>query len=133
MAILFGKRNIHLKYLPTAHHDLDGFQKCCHNTLSSHKPPSQNKQVNLVLLLVLTFINNNPNPFSETHWVSRLKKNFTSSSDREGLETGLRSTLNGHEGETPDTAKGNPTGYRASPFPDTRVFETPRIRALAWA
>ncbi len=37
-------------------------------------------------------------------WVSRLKENLTSGSYGEGLETGRRRTLNGHEG-------GNP-GYR---------------------
>ena len=29
------------------------------------------------------------NPFEESHWVSRLRENFTSGSDGEGLETGL--------------------------------------------
>ncbi len=44
------------------------------------------------------------NPFDETCWVSRLRENFTSGSDGEGLETERRRTLAGHEG-------GNP-GYR---------------------
>ena len=43
------------------------------------------------------------NPFGEIYWVSRLRENLTSGSDGKGLETGLRSTLNGH-------ARGNP-GY----------------------
>ena len=44
------------------------------------------------------------NPCDETRWVSRLRENLTSGSYGEGLETGRRRTLNGHEG-------GNP-GYR---------------------
>ena len=40
-------------------------------------------------------------PFDETYWVSRLRENFTSGSDGEGLETGRRSTLIGHEGGNP--------------------------------
>ena len=44
------------------------------------------------------------NPSDETCWVSRLRENLTSGSDGEGLETGRRRTLAGHEG-------GNP-GYR---------------------
>ncbi len=44
------------------------------------------------------------NPSDETCWVSRLRENLTSGSDGEGLETGRRRTLTGHEG-------GNP-GYR---------------------
>ncbi len=50
------------------------------------------------------------NPFDETHWVSCLKENFTSSSDGEGLETGLRSTLNGHEGGNPGYGQGHSYG-----------------------
>ena len=46
------------------------------------------------------------NPFNETHWVSCLRENLTSSSDGEGLETGLRSTLNGHEGGNPGYSQG---------------------------
>ena len=46
------------------------------------------------------------NPFDETHWVSCLRENLTSSSDGEGLETGLRSTLNGHEGGNPGYSQG---------------------------
>ncbi len=46
------------------------------------------------------------NPFNETHWVSCLRENLASSSDGEGLETGLRSTLNGHEGGNPGYSQG---------------------------
>ena len=47
---------------------------------------------------VVAMFDRTHNPFDETHWVSCLRENLTSSSDGEGLETGLRSTLNGHEG-----------------------------------
>ena len=37
---------------------------------------------------VYTMIYRTHNPYEESHWVSRLKENFTSGSDGEGLETG---------------------------------------------
>jgi hypothetical protein len=46
------------------------------------------------------------NPFDETHWVSCLRENLTSSSEGKGLETRLRSTLNGHEGGNPGHGQG---------------------------
>ncbi len=46
-------------------------------------------------------------PFDEIYWVSRLRENLTSGSDREGLETGLRSTLNGHAGGNPGYSQGH--------------------------
>jgi len=68
---------------------------------------------------VVAMFDRTHNPFDETHWVSCLRENLTSSSDGEGLETGLRSTVNGHEGGNPGYSQGgNPTGYRASPSPD---------------
>ncbi len=46
-------------------------------------------------------------PFGEIYWVSRLRENLTSGSDGEGLETGLRSTLNGHAGGNPGYSQGH--------------------------
>ncbi len=46
-------------------------------------------------------------PFDEIYWVSRLRENLTSGSDGEGLETGLRSTLNGHAGGNPGYSQGH--------------------------
>ncbi len=45
-------------------------------------------------------------PFDEIYWVSRLRENLTSGSNGEGLETGLRSTLNGHAGGNPGYSQG---------------------------
>ena len=55
---------------------------------------------------VVAMFDRTHNPFDETHWVSCLRENLTSSSDGEGLETGLRSTLNGHEGGNPGYSQG---------------------------
>lgn len=41
---------------------------------------------------------------------------------RRGLETESRTTLNGHEGGIPGTAKRRPTGHGASPNPTTPRF-----------
>ena len=56
------------------------------------------------------------NPFSETHWVSRLRENLTSGSNGEGLETGLRTTLNGHEGGNPGYSQGHSYGLPRQSF-----------------
>jgi len=48
------------------------------------------------------------NPCDETRWVSRLRENLTSGSYGEGLETGRRRTLNGHEGGNPGDRQGRP-------------------------
>jgi len=48
------------------------------------------------------------NPCDETCWVSRLRENLTSGSYGEGLETGRRRTLNGHEGGNPGDRQGRP-------------------------
>jgi hypothetical protein len=53
------------------------------------------------------------NPSDETCWVSRLRENFTSGSDGEGLETGRRRTLAGHEGGNPGYRQGQ--SYYALP------------------
>ena len=47
-------------------------------------------------------------PFDEAYWVSRLRENFTSGSDGEGLETGRRRTLTGHEGGNPGDRQERP-------------------------
>ena len=46
------------------------------------------------------------NPFDEIYRVSCLRENLTSSSNGEGLETGRRSTLNGHAGGNPGYSQG---------------------------
>ena len=56
------------------------------------------------------------NPFNETPWVSCLRENLTSSSDGEGLETGLRSTLNGHEGGNLGYSQGQSYGLPRQSF-----------------
>ncbi len=53
------------------------------------------------------------NPFDETCWVSRLRENLTSGSYGEGLETGRRKTLTGHEGGNPGDRQGQ--SYDALP------------------
>ena len=47
-----------------------------------------------------------PNPFDEIYRVSGLRENRMSSSKGEGLETGRRSTLNGHAGGNPGYSQG---------------------------
>jgi len=47
-------------------------------------------------------------PCDETRWVSRLRENLTSGSYGEGLETGRRRTLHGHEGGNPGDRQGRP-------------------------
>ncbi len=42
----------------------------------------------MVKAAVITYMTHNP--FEESHWVSRLRENFTSGSDGEGLETGQK-------------------------------------------
>ncbi len=63
------------------------------------------------------------NPFSETHWVSRLRENLTSGSNGEGLETGLRTTLNGHEGGNPGYSQGHSYGLPRQSFTRQLFFK----------
>ncbi len=63
------------------------------------------------------------NPFSETHWVSRLRENLTSGSNGEGLETGLRSTLNGHAGGNPGYSQGHSYGLPRQSFTRQLFFK----------
>lgn len=63
------------------------------------------------------------NPFSEAHWVSRLRENLTSGSNGEGLETGLRNTLNGHEGGNPGYSQGQSYGLPRQSFTRQVFFE----------
>ncbi len=63
------------------------------------------------------------NPFNETHWVSCLRENLTSSSEGEGLETGLRSTLNGHEGGNPGYSQGQSYGLPRQSFTRQSMFQ----------
>ena len=63
------------------------------------------------------------NPFNETHWVSCLRENLTSSSEGEGLETGLRSTLNGHEGGNPGYSQGQSYELPRQSFTRQTMFQ----------
>jgi hypothetical protein len=65
---------------------------------------------------VTAILDRTHNPFSETHWVSRLRENLTSGSNGEGLETGLRSTLKGHEGGNPGYSQGQSYGLPRQSF-----------------
>ena len=56
------------------------------------------------------------NPFDEIYRVSRLRENLTSGSEGEGLETGLRSTLNGHAGGNPGHSQGYSYGLPRQSF-----------------
>jgi hypothetical protein len=69
------------------------------------------------------------NPFDETHWVSCLRENLTSSSDGKGLETRLRSTLNGHEGGNPGYSQGQSYELPRQSFTRQLVFK--RFKSLA--
>jgi len=66
------------------------------------------------------------NPFDEVHRVSCLRENLTSSSDGEGLETGLRSTLNGHEGGNPGYSQGQSYELPRQSFTRQVTFEEGR-------
>jgi hypothetical protein len=67
------------------------------------------------------------NPFDETHWVSCLRENLTSSSDGKGLETRLRSTLNGHEGGNPGYSQGQSYELPRQSFTRLTCFHTPHL------
>ena len=56
------------------------------------------------------------NPFDEIYRVSCLRENLTSSSKGEGLETGRRSTLNGHAGGNPRYSQGQSYGLPRQSF-----------------
>ena len=62
------------------------------------------------------------NPFDEIYWVSCLRENLTSSSYGEGLETGLRSTLNGHAGGNPGYSQGHSYGLPRQSFTRQLLF-----------
>jgi hypothetical protein len=72
---------------------------------------------------VATIFDRTHNPFEETHWVSGLRENLTSRSDGEGLETGLRNTLNGHEGGNPGYSQGQSYGLPRQSFTRQVFFE----------
>ncbi len=61
-------------------------------------------------------------PFGEIYWVSRLRENLTSGSNGEGLETGLRSTLNGHAGGNPGYSQGHSYGLPRQSFTRQEAF-----------
>jgi hypothetical protein len=62
------------------------------------------------------------NPFDEIYRVSRLRENLTSGSEGEGLETGLRSTLNGHAGGNPGHSQGYSYGLPRQSFTRQLLF-----------
>jgi hypothetical protein len=70
------------------------------------------------------------NPFDEAHWVSCLRENLTSSSKGEGLETGLRSTLNGHEGGNPGHSQGQSYGLPRQSFTRQPTFSDFKSRGF---
>ena len=61
------------------------------------------------------------NPFDEIYRVSGLRENLTSRSKGEGLETGQRSTLNGHDGGNPRYSQGQSYGLPRQSFTRQRV------------
>ena len=63
------------------------------------------------------------NPFGEIYWVSRLRENLTSGSDGKGLETGLRSTLNGHARGNPGYSQGYSYGLPRQSFTRQTAFQ----------
>ena len=77
---------------------------------------------------VVAMFDRTHNPFDETHWVSCLRENLTSSSDGEGLETGLRSTLNGHEGGNLGYSQGQSYGLPRQSFTRQLIFK--RLKSL---
>jgi hypothetical protein len=62
-------------------------------------------------------------PFGEIYWVSRLRENLTSGSKGEGLETGLRSILNGHAGGNPGYSQGYSYGLPRQSFTRQLAFD----------
>jgi hypothetical protein len=68
------------------------------------------------------------NPFDEIYRVSCLRENLTSSSEGEGLETGLRSTLNGHKGGNPGYSQGYSYGLPRQSFTRQVFFEDWKLR-----
>ena len=69
------------------------------------------------------------NPFDETHWVSRLRENLTSGSYGEGLETGRRRALTGHEGGNPGYRQGQ-SCYALPRQSFTRQLVIKRLKSL---
>ena len=63
------------------------------------------------------------NPFDEIYRVSCLRENLTSSSKGEGLETGRRSTLNGHAGGNPGYSQGRSYGLPRQSFTRQLIFK----------
>jgi hypothetical protein len=70
------------------------------------------------------------NPFDETYRVSCLRENLTSSSKGEGLETGLRSTLNGHTGGNPGDSQGQSYGVPRQSFTRQSLFAALKKRGF---
>ena len=69
-------------------------------------------------MTVVADLDRTHNPFGETHWVSCLRENLTSSSDGEGLETGRF-----HSGTAPVPY---PTHDRDVPL-SAKLLETLRV------
>ena len=69
-------------------------------------------------------------PFGEIYWVSRLRENLTSGSNGEGLETGLRSTLNGHAGGNPGYSQGHSYGLPRQSFTRQTLFACLKTRGF---
>jgi hypothetical protein len=70
------------------------------------------------------------NPFDEIYRVSRLRENLTSGSEGEGLETGLRSTLNGHAGGNPGHSQGYSYGLPRQSFTRQPTFSDFKSRGF---
>jgi hypothetical protein len=70
------------------------------------------------------------NPFDEIYRVSCLRENLTSSSEGEGLETGLRSTLNGHKGGNPGYSQGYSYGLPRQSFTRQPTFSDFKSRGF---
>jgi hypothetical protein len=63
--------------------------------------------------------------------VSRLRENFTSGSYGEGLETGLRSALNGHERGNPGYSQGQSYRLPRQPFTRQSLFKALKSSGFA--
>ena len=70
------------------------------------------------------------NPFDEIYRVSCLRENLTSSSKGEGLETGLRNTLNGHAGGNPGDSQGQSYGLPRQSFTRQPTFSDFKSRGF---
>lgn len=71
---------------------------------------------------VAVMLDRTHNPFDEIYRVSCLRENLTSSSKGEGLETGLRNTLNGHVGGNPGDSQGYSYGLPHQSFTRQPMF-----------